>query len=148
MTEERLCSKQKKSGRRLIRRDRTAVYRRNQKLEMRVDALQRTIWKLWKRSYRKSKTVSPSSKSPRSKVSAVIKGQFVSNKVRRELFKGAVLEKEIQSSCKKLGNRFTTEKIFFSKIVQGRILKKYKLLYHFKKVLPLDAMLSSRKDEN
>jgi len=106
------------------------MFRENVKLKDEIVSLKRKIWKLEKRKLRQGNSVS--SPSPNTKVARIVGGQFTNNNVRRELFAGAVLEKEVKQVVASVGRRFTMKKDVLSIILDGQIEKKYKLLGRFK----------------
>lgn len=132
-------SKQQKVGRKKVAREQTKCYKKNIKL-------QQEVWKLRKRIYRRhtSSLKSTPTKSPRSKVAKITEGRFVSEKVRKELFAGAILQEEVHAAVQNLGKKYSSEKKVFSKLFEGKILKKYRMLKHFQKILPLKAMKQAR----
>jgi len=96
--------RQKKQGRRAVRRDRTRVNRQNKKLKEEVCALQRKVWRLNKKLSKKKKE-NGSPQTPGSKMSKITQGQFLNKNVKRNLFKGLVVMEECKEAKKPAENQ-------------------------------------------
>ena len=135
-------SRQKRQGRRAVRKDKAKVYKRNRQLTKKVAELQREVWKLKKRKSRENKT-NGSPKTPKSKMLAITKGQFINKNVKRSLFKGLVVTEE----CKRAKENLKSKRLktAYSRIFSGKVIKKYRLLSQCKDVLPKISSLKGRK---
>lgn len=142
---ESSMSKQSATGRKAVRRDRRSYFLKNQRLANANIALQRDVWRLQKSLARSRQQLPSQLKSPRSQVAQLTQGQFISNDIREKLMDNAVLEAELQDVTEGFGEGNTPGKKIFCKFLSGRILKRYKRLGRFKKILPLKSMKTARK---
>lgn len=124
-------SSQKKSGRKRVRKDRSACYRENKKLKIEIEKLKRSKEKYKKKLYRAQKKASSivanKDITPRKKVKELIKRNGnVSEEVRRELLWSAAMKYNLKEKYKNL--RSQKEKQIFGKVVGGKYLRKYRVV--------------------
>lgn len=139
-------SRQKSRGRTLVRRDRAKCYKSLQKIEHENKKLKRKI-QVWKKRYyrledkKKARTVIEP--SPNTKVQEMIKGYDVPSSVKKKLLFGEVLRNELSVNFKNLNTQ--SSKQVFAKAINGRLLKKYRLLKEAKSFLPNKLFNSNKK---
>lgn len=127
-------SLQKKRGRRQVRKDRSKAYRKIKEQEKCIIKLQRKI-EMYKKRLQRSKKVTNQdvSPSPKKLVSNLLRGENVSPKVKKQLFLGFSLEKQIRSQTKETKGK---KRQLIIKAVGNKILKKWRVQTHFQKLVP------------
>ena len=99
-------SHQKKRGRKKIRREKAKAYRKIAEQENQIKHLKRKLEKYKKRLQRKTnKMKDQSSPSPKKSVSNLIGKENVSPKIKKQLFWGYVLERQLKSQIKDAGTK-------------------------------------------
>lgn len=119
----------KSVGRKKVRRDRSKMYKDNQKLKEQLK-ISKARAERYKKRYQSLKTKTQNSQhplTPNSKVRKLLGNERVSPVIRKRLLFGEVLNEEVSSSFKKLKESQKGRKLFFH-VIKGRILKKYRLL--------------------
>ncbi|XP_063233360.1 uncharacterized protein LOC134537058 [Bacillus rossius redtenbacheri] len=144
-SERERVSTQKKKGRKQIRRNKTKSYRQIKKLEAVNSALMKKYHKYKKRYQRllKGKEKTPTL-TPNTKVKKNLRGRKVPDDVRRKLVFAEVITKELESKFDSI-KKSEREKQIFTKVISGRILKKYRMLTHTKHFLPLKLHLANKR---
>ena len=125
-------SAQQKRGRKVVLSNRSAQSRENKRLRERISALQRLIWRTQKRMQlkRPKSPVATPDLTPKSKLNKIIEPE----KVRKELFKGLVLEHELKVDVAEIGHNMK-KKTQFDNVITGRIIKKYRIKNQLKFLL-------------
>lgn len=139
-------SRQKIRGRKTLRKNRAACYRRLKYLERQVEELKRSKEKYRKRLARASKK-NPNEKdpTPRKQVKNLLtrnKGK-INQEIRRELFFAASMRFNLKQKYKELQSQ--REKQIFTKVIGGQILKKYRILKQCSSFLPRKLFKSNAK---
>lgn len=137
-------SRQKKAGRKKKKSNQAKCYRENEKLKAHSTTLQRKVWQLQKQQERKRKLVRTPDLSPKSKMRRILHGSTVVSNVRKELFKGIVLEEELKKA-KEVVSDSDKKKAVLYRILSGRVAKKYKLLKQCKNIFPAHISRRGRK---
>lgn len=133
---------QSSSGRKKLRKDRAKAYREINKLKNQIEKLNKVNQKLRKRESR-HKIYSKSHSSPGTKVKQQLKGSQVKTPVKRTLLFHHALMDELSETYQ--GTKGVKENNIWSRLVAGRILRKYKV-QHFAKFLGWNGNhLKSRK---
>ncbi|KAG8246083.1 hypothetical protein J6590_092929, partial [Homalodisca vitripennis] len=132
-------SEQKRRGRKKIRRDKAKAYRTIAKQQEKIKELEKKLGKYKKRLHReKKKHLIDSSPSPRKEVRNILRGEKVSPRVRKQLFLGYALEKQLKSQTKEVAHSKIKNQILH-KVVGNQILKKYRVQTHFRDLVPYTA---------
>lgn len=139
-------SSQKKKGRRIVRKDRASAYRRIKKVEKENILLKRKADKYRKKYSRLLEKYKPAkTDTPKSKLKVFLKGRSVPKDVRKKLLFCETLSCELSERYKSL--RKQKDKQFFSKMIAGRIIKKYRFLTSSKSFLS-PKLFSSNKSRS
>lgn len=135
-------SRQKVAAKNQVRRDRSKVYKRCQELEEKNEKLQRELWALRKKETRKRSKVFSPGLSPKKKLNRLSQGQFINPKVRKELFKGLVVQEELKQVKDKIKDSHKTKAVW-ARLMGGKVMKKYRMLNECATILP--HKVNSRK---
>lgn len=130
-------SSQKKRGRKAVRKDRSAAYREIKKQQNKMEDLERRLKKYKKRLERQKKKslTQTSSPSPRKKVANLVGKTFVSPEIKKQLFVGYALQKQIEGKFKEIkGQKKKVQHL--RKEVGCDVIKKYRVQTHLKKIIP------------
>lgn len=133
---EETQSSQKVRGRKKVRKDRAKVYRTVNKQNIYIKKLERKVEKYKKRLQREKKKMAlQSSPSPRKQVKSLIGNEKISPKVKKQLFLGFALEKQVKSQLKEAGKRSKKQQLL-CKAIGNKVLKKYRVQKYFTDLIP------------
>ncbi|KAK6168704.1 hypothetical protein SNE40_020096 [Patella caerulea] len=114
-------------GRKRVRRDRSASYRKIQKLESELEGKTRLLERYKKRYYRtlsrQQQNSTPAPETPRSKTARLLGGRPVSSKVKKTLIFHYCLSSELQKKLQKRRESKSIVQIFKSKIMGSYKMK-------------------------
>lgn len=120
-----LVDGRRSSGRKKVRRDRAKAYREVKKLKVKLQKKEKEIHKYKKRLYRERARINQGKDSPRTKTRKLLRGQSVSDEVRRKLLFHQTLVKGLRDKYKETRKRRTQQEIVG--ILPSKLLQKYKL---------------------
>ncbi|KAG8176379.1 hypothetical protein JTE90_020165 [Oedothorax gibbosus] len=144
-----------------MRRDRSKIYHENMKLREENARLKKKIEAIRKKEYRKNKELTKDDTNsdeltPNSEVNKLLQSYpSVPTEVRKNLLFGAALEHQLKQNVRNIKSH--KEKQIFSRVIQGRILKKYRLLTKaksflsskmFKSIKTTSSLLSYDRNKN
>lgn len=128
-------SRQKQVGRKLVRKERAKVYRELRKQKEDNKKLKAKLEKYKKRLQReRSKSSSKTSPSPGKHVRHLIGNEKVSPKIKKRLFAGYVLEKQLKSSVQSTTPK-TKESQIMARVIGTKILRKYRMQKQFTSII-------------
>lgn len=128
-------SRQKKAGRKAVKKDRAKVYRVVNKQKQKNHNLEKKLRKYKKRLEReKKKSKQTTSPSPRKQVAALVTPR-TSPQIRKQLFIGFAIKKQLEKSVEKNGDKKKGKQLM-RKAIGNEVLKKYRVQTHLKKILP------------
>lgn len=130
-------SNQKKRGRKAVKKDRAKAYRTIDKQKEQIEKLEKKLRKYKKRLERENnkKTGSP---SPRKLVRQVVGSQKVSPDIKKQLFVGFALKKQLESSAKGVvGSKIKSQ--MMRKVIGNKEIRKYRVQRHLRKILPYNS---------
>lgn len=119
-------SRQSNVGRKKVRRDRSAAYRKIEKLNVQVEKLTRSAEKYKKRYNRLKSTVQP---SPVKRTEGIMK--LMKKQMKKEVLNLSVIVSQIKQKYRKSQNR--RQKAALKDALSGRILRKYITVTRVKK---------------
>lgn len=137
-------SVQKKRGRKQVKRDRAKSYRLVQKQQKKIEGLERLVKKYQKRLERKGAKPSIESPSPSKRVRMLLGTERVSPQVKKRLFAGYVLEKQLKN-MKKTTRPGSKNRQLVRKVIGTKILRKYRVQKYFSNIL---SYKSNKLDES
>lgn len=134
--DEVVDSRQKEKGRKKVRRDRAKAYRTINKQAKEIKQLKRRVEKYKKRLQRelKNKTNSKGSPSPNKRVKELIGTDRVSPQVKKQLFVGITLQKQLKNMISKVNPR-AKERQIMNKVIGTKILKRYRVQNYLKNIV-------------
>ena len=109
-------------GRKKVKSSRSKICKENKSLKEEVHRLKKQLWKLQKRETRRKKAIQSPQLTPKKKLGRILSGKFTQPTVRKELFKGLVVQEELKAKVQKLGNN-VKEKTCFGRLFTGKVLK-------------------------
>lgn len=124
-----------------MRASRSKVIRENSKLKAENVKIQRSLWKTRKELQKlKSKDL-----SPRSKVNRIARGKKISPDVKKKLLFGEVLSRQLGETVNKLKSKKVKQ--VAHRLLNGSIIKRYKMLKNCKNILSLHCLTKYRQDK-
>lgn len=102
-----LVDGRRSSGRKKVRRDRAKAYREVKKLKVKLQKKEKEIHKYKKRLYRERARINQGKDSPRTKTRKLLRGQSVSDEVRRKLLFHQTLVKGLRDKYKETRKKRT-----------------------------------------
>lgn len=131
-------SRQKETGKKLARRNRAKALKELKDKKEEVEKLKRKVQKYKKRFERekkKNKLVSNVSPSPRKKLQVLLGKERVSPGVKKQLFSGLVLERQLKSQAQAVCPKSKLRQQMV-KAVGNNFLKKYRMQTRYKSIVP------------
>uniref|UniRef100_A0A1B6J1Y9 Uncharacterized protein n=1 Tax=Homalodisca liturata TaxID=320908 RepID=A0A1B6J1Y9_9HEMI len=128
-------SEHKKRGRKIVRKDRSKAHRKIKIQEEEIKKLKSKLQK-YKMRLRRAKSKQKNmpqlgSPSPNKQVNMLIGKDRVSQKVKKQLFLGYALRKQLKSQVSRVNNK-SKEHQLVTKMIGNKILKRYRVQSHFK----------------
>lgn len=146
---ERKQTRQSEAGKKIARKNRLKIMKELKDAKDANKKLQRKLEKLKKRLQREKKKKNPSSgvsPSPSKKLKQIIGNERVSPKIRKQLFCGLVLEKQLKHQVQSVSAKSKLRQLMI-KTVGNEFLKKYKLQKKFQSLVPYkyNKVLATKK---
>lgn len=132
-------SDHKSTGRKKVRKDRASCYRKLKAAERKIADLKKSIEryrKRYKRQNFKFKILNNKIKendTPETKINKLTSGVTVPPEVKRRLLFGEALSQQLSENAKKIITQ--KDKNIFSKVISGKVMKKYKLIGDAKQII-------------
>lgn len=140
-------SLQKKRGRKQVKRNRSSAYRKIKLLEKKNSSMKKKYEKYKKKYLRlveKRNKELKNELTPNTKVKNILKGVIVDGTVRKRLVFAEALSQDLKSTFKTLKGH--KERQIFSKLIGGKVVKKYRVLGHTKDFLPKNYSCQTKID--
>lgn len=140
-------SSRKLSGRKKVRRDRAAAYRKIKKLELELKNYKSKYNKYKSKYFREINKKNPNNKSPNTKVKSLTKGLQIPRTLKRKLIFNEALISQMQHNYKKICSK-KVQRQNFLKCIAGKIVKKYKCMNVVKKTFSLKVLRNKNASVN
>lgn len=143
-------SRQQMSGRKKVKRDKAKVYRDLKNKNDEIEKLRKQVEKYKKRLAReknKNNVKGFASPSPSKKVAQIIGKDKVSPKIKKQLFIGLTLEKQLKEQMKTIKPK-TKERQIITRVIGSKIIKKYRLQNQLREILSYKSSKQLKDYEN